>query len=114
MPISENVAQALQRYKTARDLSISELSDELGIAKFIAVSYLNGTGNPRADTLDLLARKLNIPLTEIVSGPRPGREQAETIVRAANLFSGLSPERQERGVQLFLELTALFSEEDRT
>lgn len=112
MSISKNMAVILRRYKAVQDLSVSEMADELGIAKSILEDYLHGKGNPRADTLDLLARKLDVPLTEIVSGPLPGQEQAETIIRAAGVFSGLPPERRERGIQLFLELAALFSEED--
>lgn len=111
MSISKNIAVILRRYKAAQDLSVSELADELGIAKSILEDYLHGKGNPRADTLDLLSRKLDVPLTEIVSGPIPGQEQAETVIRAVQAISGLDPERQKRAIQLFLELTALFSKE---
>lgn len=111
MSISKNIAQALQRYKSAQDLSVSELADELGVAKSILVEYLHGNGNPRADTVDLLAKKLDIPVMEIVSGPLPGQEQAETVVRAVQAISGLDPERRERAAQLFLELVSLFSDD---
>ena len=95
-------------------MSFEDLSRKLGLGKNSTVAYCNGTGNPRADTLEFLANALEVPITEIVSGPLSGQEQAETIVRMAEEFSGLSPERRERGIQLFLELAALFSEEDLT
>lgn len=112
MPISENLAGILRRIRAERQLSYTGFAEELGIPKSSLEAYLNGTGNPRADTLELLAKELHVPITEIVSGPLPGQEQAETIMRAASLFSGLTPERRERGIQLFLELTALFAERD--
>ena len=57
MSINKNLAKTIQRYKLDRDLSISELAEELGVARSILESYLNGTGNPRADTLELLSEK---------------------------------------------------------
>lgn len=112
MSINENFARMLRRVKQERQLSFSEFADELSIPKSSLENYFNGTGNPRADTLKLLARELNVPLLEIVSDPLPGQEQAETIVRAAREFAGLIPERQKRGFQLFLALTKLFTEKD--
>lgn len=112
MLISENLARLLQRMKEERQLSFTDFAIELGIPKSSLESYINGTGNPRADTLEMLAAELNVPLAEIVSGPLPGQEKAETIIRAAKELSGLSQNRRERGMQLFQELTALFSEEE--
>lgn len=110
MTVSENIAEFINRYKQARQLSYSELADELGIAKSAVVEYSHGTGNPRADTIELLAKRCGVPVTEIVSAPLPGQEQAETIVRAAEVFASLTPEQRERGFRLFRELAALFAE----
>ena len=112
MAIKENLARTLRRIKTERQLSCREFADELAIPKSSLESYINGTGNPRADTLEMLAGELNVPLAEIVSGPVSGREQAEMIIRTVKELSSLSPEKRERGLQLFCELMALFSEED--
>ena len=111
MLINKNLARHLQRVKVERRLSLAEFATELTIPISSLEAYISGTGNPRADTLEMLAEKLNIPITEIVSGPLPGQEKAETIIRAAKELSGLSQDRRERGMQLFQELTALFSEE---
>ena len=113
MPISENLARNLRRIREERGLSLREFSSELGIALSSAEVYCSGTGNPRSDTLDMLADALNVPVTEIVSAPLQGQEQAETIVRAASILSGLSPEHRERGLQLFLELASLFAKESQ-
>lgn len=109
MSISENISQMLQWFKAANQLSLAELSEELGIPVSSLQGYLKGTSNLRADTIELLAEKMKISVTEMVSGPTPGREQAETILRAAEEFGALPEEKREHGIQLFLQLTTLFT-----
>lgn len=111
MPINENLAKTIQQYKLARDLSISELAEELGIARSVLESYLNGTGNPRADTLELLSKRSGIPLAELVSGSPAGLEQARIATYAAREFATLTPDKREKGVRLLLELAKLFAGE---
>lgn len=113
MSISQNLARILQQYKDKNGLTFKELSDDLAFSKSTLVEYFNGKGNPRLDNLELLSAALDIPLTEIVSAPLPGQEQAETVTRAAQIISTLDPERQKRALQLFLELAALFAEESQ-
>lgn len=112
MPISENIADFIRRYKEKNHLSIAELSEELGIAKSAAVDYLNGDGNPRADTVDMIAEKCGVSPAEIISAQPPGWERAEMVERAARIFGGLPPERRERAVPLFLALVEILAEED--
>ena len=110
MLISENLSRVLMQYKREYGLSFEDLAQKLGLPKSSTVNYCNGTGNPRSDTLESMSAALDIPLTEIVSDPLPGQEQAETVTRAAQIISGLEPERQKRALQIFLELAALFAE----
>lgn len=112
MPINENLAKAIQQYKLERDLSISELAEDLGVGRTILEIYLNGTGNPRADTLDLLSERSGIPLAELVAGPPGVWEQASVSAHAARIFSSLPAERRERCVTLFLELVRLMTPPD--
>ena len=107
--ITGNISLALRWYKEVNRLSMSELAAELGIAVSSLQSYMNGTANPRIETIELLASKMNIPIIEMVSGPTPEWKRAETILRAANEFSTLTPEQQEEGIHLFLRLVALFA-----
>lgn len=110
MSINKNLSRILRRIKSERGLSYTEFANELGIPKSSLVEYMNGTGNPRSDTLEMLAEKLHVPITEIVSDPPPGQGRAETVVQAAKEFAGLSPAQRERGFQLAQELAALFAE----
>lgn len=113
MSISENLARVLRQHKDRTGLTFKEMADELTFSKSTLVEYLKGKGNPRADDLELLSAALGIPLTELVSAPLPGQERAETVARAAQIISGLEPEHQKRALQLFLELAALFAEENQ-
>lgn len=111
MLTKEKLAQAIQRLQVERRISLTELSKELDIPKTSLMHYASGKANPRLDSLEMLAEKLGVSITELVSDPSPERERAETIVRAARAFRDLTPEQQDVGVRLFLELVALFSEE---
>lgn len=113
MSINENLARVLRQHKDRTGLTFKEMSDELAFSKSTLVEYCKGNGNPRAGDLELLSAALDIPLTEIVSVPLPGQEQAETVIRAAQAVSGLKPEHRERAAQLFLELAALFAEDSQ-
>lgn len=111
MPIIKNVSLTLQKYKELTKMSISEMSDELGIPTSSVQCYLKGSSDLRATTIEMLAEKMKVPLTEMVSGPAPDWERAEAILRAAREFNSLSDEKQRQGIQLFLELVALFTED---
>lgn len=110
MPISENVAEFIRRYKEKNDLSISDLSEELGIAKSAIVNYLNGDCNPRADTMDMIAEKCGVSPAEIISAQPPGWERAEIVGRAARIFGDLPPEQRDRAVSLFLALADILGD----
>lgn len=111
MSIIKNVSTVMQEYKELKHMSLSELSEELGIPVSSVQCYLKGTSDLRSTTIELLAEKMEVPLIEMVSGPAPEWERAETIVRAAREFSDLSEEKREQGIQLFLQLVALLTKD---
>lgn len=114
MPINENIADFLRRYKQEHHLSVLSLSELLGIATSATVTYLTGNCNPRSNTLDLIADKCGVSVAEIVSAYPWEWEQAEIIVRAAAELGKLSGEQREKGIQHFLALASLFSESSNT
>lgn len=109
MLIRENVSLVLQAYKAAHHLSLTALSEELGIPTSSLQCYIKSTVDLRADTIELLAEKMCVPLMEMISGPAPEWKRAETIIRAAREFGDLPSEQQAQGIQLFLQLVALFA-----
>ena len=102
MPINDNISDFLKQYKEEHSKSMSALAEDFGIAKSALENYLNGSGNPCADTIDILAEKCGVSAAEMISAHSLGWERAEIVERAAKLFSSLPPERRERAVKLFL------------
>ena len=62
MKIQQNIKHYLRFAMAKRNLSLTEFADELGIARSSLQCYFEGTSNPRADTIHLIAEKLDIPL----------------------------------------------------
>lgn len=112
MSINKNISDFIRRYKEEHQISIAEMSEELGITKSSTQLYLKGVCNPRADTIDLLAEKLGVSATEIISAPAPEWERAEIAERAARLFGDLPLEQRERVISLFLALVDILAGEN--
>lgn len=68
MDIHKNIAASMKAAMCERDMSLAEFSKELGIGKSSLQAYLNGTQSMRADTIEIVAKKLNITPAELVSG----------------------------------------------
>ena len=68
MDIRENISATLKREKEKRGLTFMEFATELGIPRTTLQGYLKVTSHPRADSLEELAKKLDISLAELVSG----------------------------------------------
>ena len=111
MSIIKNVSAVMQEYKKLNHMSLSDLSQELGIPVSSVQCYLKGTSDLRSTTIELLAEKMNIPLMRMVSGPAPELEWAKTILWAAREFCGLSEEKRNQAAQLFLQLVALLTKD---
>lgn len=109
MEIRLNVAETVKRLMRERQKTLSELSEDLDIPLSSMKNYVNGTSNLRADTIEVLADKFGMTPAELISRFPDGWRQADAVVRAAKVFSGLTPEQQTSGVDLFLQLVALFS-----
>lgn len=110
MSINKNISDFIRRYKEEHQMSISEMSKELGIPKSSVQLYLNGESNPRVDTLELLAERCEVSAAQIISAPAPGWERAEIVERTARLFGDLPLEQRERIIPLFLALVDILSE----
>ena len=67
MNIQDNIKYNLKAIMKDKRLSLTDFSEELGIARSSLQQYLKGDSNPRADTLQLLADKLNISVEALIS-----------------------------------------------
>ena len=82
MSIRENLAKNLKEIMKERKMSLDEFADLLGISRSILQVYLKCEGNPRLDTLEEIAKKLEISVFELLGvPPREERVNLEDIRR---------------------------------
>lgn len=114
MEIRANIANTVNRILRERNKTLAELSADIDIPRSSLENYSKGTSNLRADTIELLAGKLEMTPAELVSNfsDAPEWQQAKTVLSAAHDISGLPLERQESGIQAFLQLVSIFSKEE--
>ena len=111
MELSKVLAVNIKRYKLEHGLSIVELAEELHLALSTTQEYVSGRGNPRGDTLELLAQRMGVPVARLVSLPDTGQgpPQVRRAVRTARELAGLPQDKRERGLELLQELAELFA-----
>ena len=109
MLTKEYVSLRLQKYKDEEKISLETMAARLDIPKSSLFEYIKGRENLRADTIDLIVKKLGTTVPELFTDPAPGHEQAVHMVRAARELGGLPAAERAQGVQLFLAMVALFS-----
>lgn len=81
MELGKILAANIRQYKLARQLSVTELAEELHLAVSTTQEYLKGTGNPRADTIDMLAQRMGTTVAELIVSPPSGAAQAVGMAR---------------------------------
>ena len=81
----EVLADNLKKVKEARGLTCEQLAELLKIGKTAMVMYLKGTGNPTVETVELMAKALNVPLTALLSETwfpdKPFSESLESTIQ---------------------------------
>ena len=109
LKICQGIAQTINEAMIVRNKTLSALAEEIGVPISSLQNYASGRSNPRADTIEILAEKLGVSPAELISSHPEEWRKAETVLRAANEFSALTPEQKEVGIRLFLSLVQLFS-----
>ena len=79
--IKENLAKALKRVKKERRLPLVKLAEELGVEIPVLKSYMDGTEDITADTLETIVNKLHIPMQDVTV-------PAQTVNEVIMLHSG--------------------------
>lgn len=78
---AEVIADNLLRLRRARDITIEDLARESGVAVGALSRLESGAGNPRLDTLALVAAALQAGIEELVRT----RELRHSVIRAAEM-----------------------------
>lgn len=124
MGIGKNIAARMLQHKLDHGFSTVELAEEMHLAVSTTQEYLNGNGNPRADTLEMIAQRMGISVIELISPippdqphPAPQRHaqpislrQTRAAAHFAKELAQLPPDKREKGIRLFLEMVELWSE----
>ena len=110
--IQRNMANFLGAYKRQRGISAAEFSEELEISRSVLQDYLAGRCNPRADTIDHIAKKLNVSPAALVSGGLISPTEYDLIfvlLDTLDAFHSLSQDQKHEGVDLFIRLLSLLT-----
>ena len=84
--IPHNIAILLKRKKQEENRSLTEISEEFDIPRSTLQNLMRGEKPLRTDTVELIAKKFNVPLGELVSGAPVGcrmtiRAALDTLLR---------------------------------
>lgn len=120
MELGKILAGHIRQYKIDHALTTVELAAELHLAVSTTQEYLNGNGNPRTDTLEMMAQRMGVPVAQLISPQAcpPGRPpeqapapppQVKHLVRAARELAALPPDKRDRALALLQELAGLFA-----
>lgn len=113
MGISENLRDALQTYKDLNHLSLNELAAELGLARSTVQDILAGTSNVRADTIELVCKKLGIDPV-LISSDAFAPKQVQIVLllfKSVQPIAALPLENRFRLAEMFCEAVQLLTAE---
>jgi len=81
MEIRHNISRNLRVQRAALGQNLEEFAETLEISRSMLQKYLEGTGNPRIDTLEQISAKLDISFAELISSPAPEELSASMEVK---------------------------------
>lgn len=111
MVLQKNLSAAMRVIRASRNQSITEFSEDLGIARSSLQDILNGTGNPRMDTVEYIAQQLQVNPLTLLSGTFED-EQLQTVLLLVHTIDAVSrlPEDQRlEFAQLFQKMILMLS-----
>jgi transcriptional regulator with XRE-family HTH domain len=70
------IAQNLRRWRTAREMTLSALAEQAGVAKSTVSLIEHGRGNPSIDTVGALAEALGVPFASLLHDEAPAESMS--------------------------------------
>ena len=109
MTLQKNLSNVMNAIRTSRHQSISEFSEELGISRSSMQELLKGNGNPRMDTIELIADRLHVNPLALLSGSYSEEhlEYIMLLLQTIDIVSKLPDEKKLKFASLFQELILL-------
>ncbi len=114
MLLRKNLTDTMNALRKSRGLSITAFAEEVGISRSSMQSLLNGTGNPRMDTVEHAAARLCLDPVVLLSGAlsKPQLDAAISLLRALDFFASFSDEERDKFASLFLEMLSMVKDND--
>ncbi len=111
MQLQKNLAIALGKIRAQKNQSVTNFSELLGIARSSLQMLLKGRGNPRLDTVEYIAEKLQVSPSVLLSGgdSREPTLALEYLLQTIESVSRLPMERQRQIAALLQELVSLWN-----
>lgn len=106
MLLQRNFSNAMTVIKTARKLSITDFSEEIGISRSSMQEILKGTCNPRISTIEYIADNLGVHPAGLLF-PGCSNSQLEfslILLQTLETFSDLPEDRQREAAELLCQL----------
>lgn len=105
MEIQKNISGAMRK-KLREYRNQEEFARELGVGRTTFQTCLAGTGNPNAETIELLAKGMGVSPAELVSGGVCSVDRAFELISA--MLDTLHPSLKEAGIIQFEAMRQLF------
>lgn len=114
MEIRNNMATVLKFMKKRNNLTLTELADELGISRSQLQVMLKGEANPRIDTVEQIANRLNIAPEVLVTADFNSDQVAlfDVILELLDAIAILPKKNRAPFVELFIKMAELLRDTD--
>jgi len=94
---SQPIARNLKRWRMTRDLTLSALAEQAGVAKSTVSLIERGQGNPSIDTVLALAHALGVPLASLFHDDASSEDVSVVRHGAAPVISVDAGDAQDKG-----------------
>lgn len=112
MKLQKNLATSLGKIREQKGQSVTGFSESLGIARSSLQTLLKGRGNPRLDTVEYIAEKLQVSPATLLSSAGAQEQVLEYLLRTIEPASRLPIEKRRQIAAAFQELLLLWSSDD--
>lgn len=115
MTLQKNLSTIMNTIRNNRDQTLTEFANELGISRSSLQEILNGNGNPRMDTVEHLANKLDMDPLALLSCSYSEQQlfTAVPLLQIGGSIMHLPEEKKRKFIELFHQMMLLLVDSDK-
>lgn len=110
MRLQKNLTHFMRYIKDSRQRSLAEFSEELGIARSTLQKLLSGNANPRIDTIEFIANRLETDPLLLLSFEEEHVDSAILMAKSLQAVSKMDSEQRAQFLDMFQKLVKLLDE----